>query len=122
MPQRHGRRRPERDDEAEIDRMPDEAIETRRLELDRRDEASGKVRYHLRQPEQLEMTDEKGTVEYDQPAEQAQGQNGIPQRGRLDLPDRVRDRLPLPEQQHQRQAREQYIGAALDCGRGDARE
>ena len=38
MAQRHCRRRPECDDEAEIDRVPDHPIEAGRLELDRLDD------------------------------------------------------------------------------------
>ena len=46
--ERHRRRRPERDDEPEIDRMPDHPIESRRLELDWLGETSGEMRNHLR--------------------------------------------------------------------------
>ena len=36
MPDRHGRRRPERDDEAEIDRVPHDLVQHRRPEPHRR--------------------------------------------------------------------------------------
>jgi hypothetical protein len=54
MPQGHGRRTPEGDDEAEIDRVPDQAIQPLHLEPNGRSEASGKMGDYLRQSEQLE--------------------------------------------------------------------
>lgn len=122
MPSRHGRRRPERNDEAEIDRVPDQAIQPRRLELHRRDRASGKIADHLRQAEQFEMADQERAVENDQPAQRHAAHGEIGEQRIFDVPDNGRDRAPLPKQQHQHEARHQHICAALDRGRREPRE
>lgn len=72
------------------------------------------MRDHLRQPEELKMADQECAIEHDKPADEAAGNWGMGEHRRFDPPDRGRDRLPMPEQQHQRQARQQHIGAALE--------
>src|ERR1700742_2278719 len=98
MAQRHDRCRPECDDEAEIDRVPDHPIEAGHLELDRLAAAKPEMSDHLHQAEQLEMVDQESTVKHDEPAEKASGNRDRDKRRRLDLPNDRRDWLPLPEQ------------------------
>src|SRR6266545_1782947 len=110
MPGRHHRRRPERDHEAEIDRMAHHLVEHRRLEARRGHRSSGQVDDDLMQPEQLEMVDQERAEQDEQPADERQAHH---RHGKLrvgDLPDHRRDRAPLPEQQHEREARQQDIG------------
>ena len=72
MTDRHRRRRPERDDEAEIDRVPHELVVERRAETRRRHLAAGEIVGDLMQPEQLEMVDQERAGEHDQPADERQ--------------------------------------------------
>src|SRR6266508_5240863 len=53
MPDRHGRRHPERDDEAEIDRMTYDLVEHGRPEPDRWHVATDQVVHHLVHAEQF---------------------------------------------------------------------
>ena len=58
-PTRHGRCRPERDDEAKIDRVPYQAVEQRRADSRRLHRPAGEIVGHLVQVEQLEGVDQK---------------------------------------------------------------
>src|SRR5262247_3201251 len=68
VPCRHHRRRPESDDEAEIDRMPHQPVQNRRFEVRLRHGVPDQMKGHLLQPEQLEMVDQERAGQDDQPA------------------------------------------------------
>ena len=114
MPHRHRRRRPERDDEAEIDRVPHEIVQHRRLEVHRRHGLAGEIVEDLVQAKQLEVVDHEGAGQDDQPAGKRKCHHRIGGGRIRDLPDHVRHGAPLPEQQDKREAGEQNVGATLD--------
>ena len=116
----HGRRRPEGDDESQIDRVAADPIEQRRLELGRRNFLLPPVSPHLAQAEQVEMVDQEGAGQHRQPAEPKDPPDDLPAQGVVDQPDDLRNRPPLPIQQDQRQAGEQHIGRALNRLRHEA--
>ena len=121
MAQGHRRRRPEGEQEAEIDRMADPLVEEGRPEFRRRQGAAAQPGIDLAQAEQLEVVDEEGAEQHQAPADPEHGLDRE-DRGRVrHRPDRRQDRPPLPEQQHEREAREQHIGRALDGMRHEAR-
>ena len=70
VPLRHRWCGPERDDEAEIDRVPHETIDQRRAETRRRHRLAREIVSHLVQAEQLEMVDQEGARQHDQPTEE----------------------------------------------------
>jgi len=74
MPGAHGRGRPERDDETEIDRVPDKTVIERRPEDGRRHLAAGEIIGEIigdrKQSEQLEMIDQEATREHDHPTDE----------------------------------------------------
>ena len=90
------------------------------------DEGHGPVRLvlqaqvHLTQPEQVEVVDHERRREEDHPPEPEQGLEQPFADRAFDVPDHAGDRLPLPAQQRQHQAREQHIGAAFGRLRHDA--
>src|SRR4051812_35008039 len=94
MSDRHDRRCPERDDEAKVDRMPDEAIKRRRFEYRPRYRLPHEVRDGLLQSEQLEVADQEGAVEHEQPAKARQQLQERSCGWVGDLPDHERDRMP----------------------------
>src|SRR5579883_1199213 len=57
--QRHDRREPEREEEAEVDRVTDVAVEARRTEPRLRQLAAAEARVHLDHAEELEVADEE---------------------------------------------------------------
>src|SRR5579885_2739667 len=110
---RHRRRRPERQQEAEIDGMADDLVEERRPEARMLEFLAAPARVDLVQPEQLEVIDQECADQYHDPAEPEDRPQGRGAHGVADRPDRPRDRSPLPEEQDERQARQQHVGAAL---------
>src|SRR3954468_3001783 len=101
MARGHDRRRPERDDEAEIDRMTDELVEQRRLEARRRRLLADEMIGHLMQSEQLEVIDDEGRGEYQDPAHQRQRDDRHSKIRVRDVPYDRGQRTPLPEQEEQ---------------------
>jgi hypothetical protein len=77
----------------------------------------------LLKAEQLEMVDQEGAHEHDPETDPEQHPKKRAQPGHRwrDHPDILADRLPEPEQDQQRDAREQNVDAALGRGRHDAR-
>src|SRR5581483_10703525 len=61
---RHGGRRPEGDEEAQIDRMADLPVEQQGPEHGRRQRCTAQPGIDLAQPEQLEMIDEEGAEQH----------------------------------------------------------
>src|SRR5215813_2921848 len=121
MPDRHDGSRPERDDEAEIDRMPHHLVEHRRLEAGRGHRSPREVDRDLVQPEQLEMIDQEGAHQNEQPAGERQRHHRRGDLGVRDLPDDLRHGTPQPEQQDQHQTGQQHVCAALDRDRHESR-
>ena len=70
MARRHRRRRPEGQQEAEIDRMAHPLVEERRPEHRRRQRLAAQPGIDLAQAEQLEMIDQEGAEQHDGPADQ----------------------------------------------------
>ncbi len=70
MPGAHGRGRPERDDETEIDRVPDKTVVERRPENGRRHLGADQIAGDLVQSERLEMIDQEATREHDHPTDE----------------------------------------------------
>ena len=76
----------------------------------------------LSETEQVEVVDDEGGREDERPADaEAAIEQGASDRV-LDLPHHAAQRVPLPEEQDQRQAAGQDVGAALGGRRHDARE
>jgi hypothetical protein len=97
MSDRHERRRPEGDDEAEIDRMTHELVVERRAKHRRRWLLVRQILHHLLHAEQLEMVDQERAGEDEDPSEQGKPCHGHGQLWITDLPDDRRHRAPLPE-------------------------
>src|SRR6516165_6472849 len=121
MSDRHDGGCPECDDETEIDRMPHQLVEHRGLEAGRGHRAAREVDRDLVQPEQLEVIDQEGADQDEQPAGERQAHHRRGDPGVGDLPDDLRHRMPQPEQQDQHQAGQQHVCAALDRGRDESR-
>jgi hypothetical protein len=79
------------------------------------------VQVHLAQAEEIEVFDHESRQQHEYPAEREQRPQNRARQLVLDLPDDVRHRTPLPEQQYQRETREQHVGAALDGTRHELR-
>ena len=75
MSNRHRRRRPERDDEAEVDRVPHEFVVQRRPKTWRRRLDAAEVVGDLMQSEQLEVVDQEGAAQRRQPAPERYGRD-----------------------------------------------
>jgi hypothetical protein len=75
----------------------------------------------LAQAEQVEVVDQRGRIEEQRPAREVRRV----QRERADRvrhgPDRAADRLPEPEQDHERERRQQHVGGPLGRLGDDAR-
>jgi hypothetical protein len=71
--------------------------------------------------EQFKMIDQEGAREHDHPTNERQRGDHHGHFGILDGPDNGRHRTPLPEQQQERQACAQHIGAALERPRNKPR-
>ncbi len=95
---RHHRRRPEGDDEAEIQRVTDMAIEARRRKAHLRRGAADEIHRHLLQPEQLEVADQECAVDHQQPTYHRHQLDHESQRQIVDAPDDRVDRLPERKQ------------------------
>ena len=67
---RHRRRRPEGEQEAQIDRMAHHPVKQRRVEFRRRQIPAEQAREHLAEAEQLEMAEHEGAGKQQRPAEQ----------------------------------------------------
>jgi hypothetical protein len=72
-------------------------------------------------PKKRAKTRRSPNSEHEAPADPEQGGDDAGRDRVVDRPDRLGDRPPLPEQQDQRGAREQHVGAALDRLRHEAR-
>src|SRR5580704_19173815 len=121
VPERHDRRGPEGEDEAEVNRMADVAIEPRRAEVRLWQLPTTEPRDDLEHSEKLEVADEEGADEHQSPADPRDGLKDV-RRPRLPHgPDGARDRLPLPAEQGQRKAREEHVRTPLDRPRHHAR-
>jgi hypothetical protein len=121
----HRRRRPERDQETEHQRMAHDAVEgaghERLFALFAAGTRPAAVVPHLFQTEQVEMVDQERAREHQQPAQRRQSVQREARGFVLDVPQRLRQRPPLPEQQDQHQAGQQHVGAAFDRLRHDPR-
>ena len=93
---RHGRRRPERDNEAEHQRVADPLIQHVFLEPDGRVLAALEIQPDLPQAEQVEVIDEHGRVKDQRPADGADDPDDDPPDVVLHMPNGVRYRPPLP--------------------------
>ena len=71
----------------------------------------------LAQAEQVEVVDQEGRVEQQQPARQVEGRQGQCRPVRRDVPDDAAHRHPVVHQEREADRRQQYIGAALCRGR-----
>src|SRR5579883_2495510 len=120
MAEGHVWRCPEGEQEAQHDRVPHEPVEQWRLESLHAHRGSAQGGEYLAEAEQLEMINHVGRRQRRQPAEPIDRR----QQGRgptLHTPDRRDDRPPLPEDEEQKKARDQHIGAALAGCRNDRR-
>src|SRR2546428_2314831 len=117
----HRRRRPEGDDETEIDGMADVPIEGGSPEPKRPVRLALQIHEHLPQAEEIEMVDEEGADQHDAKAHQGESLQRDADLRRLDVPHDSTDGLPVPEEQDQRQAGEEHVRAALDGWRNDLR-
>src|SRR5262245_502047 len=70
MARGHNRRRPEGDDEAEVDGVSRQLVEQWCLETRLQPRFPGKIQDDLLQPEQLEMVDQERAQKHDKPAEE----------------------------------------------------
>src|SRR6516164_6318426 len=93
----HLRAGPEGNDESEHDRMPDDAVEQRRLERDWGIRLTAEMQEHLAQSEQIEVIDQKRGDEHDQPARSEQDPEPCRQERIGDAPDDIRHGAPEPE-------------------------
>src|SRR5699024_9886811 len=117
MRNRHYRRGPERNQEAEVDRVSHQPIKERGLECQCRWFAISQRGIYLAQAEQIEVIDEKGRHQYDAPAEKRQGDERQSRRLALYMPQRSTDGLPENEQKNQGERCREHIRAALECAR-----
>src|SRR3989475_9023723 len=117
----HRRRRPEGDDETEIDGMADVPIEGGSPEPKRPVRLALQIHEHLPQAEEIEMVDEEGADQHDAKAHQGESLQRDADLRRLEVPHDSTDGLPVPEEQDQRQAGEEHVRAALDGWRNDLR-
>ena len=74
---------------------------------------TAKIEPDLSQPEQIEMVDQERGGEHQKPAERKGGIHQRPAGLILDVPDNSTERTPLPEEQDERQAAGEDVGAAL---------
>src|SRR5947209_7348144 len=111
---RHARRGPERDDEAEHDGMADDLVEKDSPESEVRVLAPALVHVDLPESEEVEVVDEERADEHQRPAEEEERPQNVNPYRIFNAPKRVRQRSPLPEEQYEREAREQNVRAALD--------
>ena len=119
---RHRRRRPEGEQEAEVDRMAHALVEQGVLKLGAGSGWPRRRATHLAQAEQLEMVDQEGAHQHQAPAEPEDAVED--QRRRRIVHDPHRRRRIGRHCQYsseQRQAGEQHVGAALDRMRHEAR-
>lgn len=99
MPGAHQWDRPESDEQAEHERVADEAVEAACHEGNRLVVAPAKVEIDLPQPEEIEVIDEEGRKQRESPAKGEENpQDGI-QSSLAKVPDDGLNRLPL--QKHQ---------------------
>jgi hypothetical protein len=120
MPDRHERRRPEQDEEAELHRVAHEAIEQRRAERHARRRAAQRAPRAV-QPEQLGVADGERRDDDERaagPEERAQQEHGG---RRAHAPQHAGHRLPEQHEREQRERRQQHVGAALDHLRHEPR-
>ena len=110
----HRRRRPKCDDETEIDWVPHELVEQRGLKLRFWHCATEKIVGDLMQAKQLKMVDQECAGQHEQPANERKTYYRHSNLGVNDLPDNPRHSAPLPEQEYERQASGQDVGATLD--------
>src|SRR4051794_37819803 len=91
---RHHRRGPEGDQEAELHRVTHEAVDVRRLEARLGDAAPRRVSPGLAQAEELEVVDEEGREQHGRPAESEHAPDDAGAGRVLDAPHRPRKGLP----------------------------
>ena len=110
----HGRRAPEDQQPAEVNRMAHDLVEIRRDECGLTQFSAAQRVPALLQTEQLEMVDQKrrpqqheDAEDHDRPAE-----HDAPRRIRVPQ-NRCRNRSPLPHEQREDGARDQHVSAAL---------
>src|SRR5262249_27061507 len=115
----HVGRRPEGDDEADVERVAHRLVEERRAEPGGRRAAALVGVPDLAQPEELEVVEEEGRDDGDQPAEVRQAHERRLRRPTRRRPDeRRRDRAPPPEEEREQETGREHVAAALG-GRGD---
>src|SRR5258708_31027649 len=101
MPQRHLRRRPERNQEAEINRMTDLLVEHRRLETNRRELFALQVECDLAQSKEIEMAYHKRATEDGQPTDPIERPQSRMPRRVFNVPQHFGHGPPLPVDQLQ---------------------
>ena len=105
----HRRRRPECQQESEIQRVAHELVGCRRRKVDTRVVPADEVEPHLSKPEQVEMVDEERHQEDLQPAVREHRPDEGARQRLVDAPNRPAKRAPLPEQQVERKAGEEHV-------------
>src|ERR1700682_6806171 len=120
MPQRHLWRRPERNQEAQINRMTDLLVEHRCLEANRHGLLAFPVESDLAQSKEVEMTDHKRTTQDRQPADPIERHQSRVTSGGLYLPHGFGHGSPLPIEQVKAKTGHQHIRAALNRIAGDS--
>src|SRR5262245_8322050 len=102
----HCRRRPEGEQESQIERMSNDLVRAGSLEFDRRVFSALQVKINLPQSEKVEMIDQECGGQDSKPAEPIDPIDCRADDLTLYIPDHSAHWLPLPEQQQQRQAGE----------------
>src|SRR6202158_2681005 len=121
MPQRHLWRRPERNQEAQINRMTDLLVEHRSLEANRHGLLTFPVESDLTQPKEVEMTDHKRATQDRQPPDPVERYQDRVTNGVLHVPHSFGHGPPLPIEQVQAKTSHQHIRAALNRLGNDSR-
>jgi hypothetical protein len=113
MRRRHRRRPPEREEPADVERVPDDLVRAGRPELEVRVRLAAELEPDLAEAEEVEVIDEERAGEHRRPADREDPCTRRPGRPALDLPHDAADRPPLPEEQQERDARREHVRAAL---------
>src|ERR1700730_14112777 len=121
MPQRHLWRRPECNQEAQINRMTDMLVEHRCLEANRHGLLAFPVESDLTQPKEVEMTDHKRATQDRQPPDPVERYQSRVTCGVLYVPHGFGHGPPLPIEQVQAKTSHQHIRAALNRLGNDSR-
>src|SRR5215475_918744 len=121
MRESHQRSRPENHDPTNVKRMAHVAIQEGRPEARSAIGPIEEPEPDLSKPKKIEVIDQGGAEQHDEPAESKRSEQGDAANRIFDVPNDAADWLPLPEHQEKSQGAQQDVGAAFDGGREEAR-